>query len=124
MAEALTQADGLTTQAARILGCGVRTVQRYLKRFPDLHEIRDDVVSTMLDEAEGGLGEAVRKGDPWAIRFVLRTLGKNRGYTYREELTGADGAPLPGAVLILPDNGRKKLPARNPGGGESGGKGE
>ncbi len=34
----------------------------------------------LLDIAESGLREAVAKKKSWAIRFVLCTLGKDRGY--------------------------------------------
>ena len=38
-----------------------------------------------MDTAEDRLGLAVEAGAPWAITFVLRTIGKDRGYVERSE---------------------------------------
>ncbi len=33
-----------------------------------------------LDEADFQLQNAVKNGEPWAVQFTLRTLGRDRGY--------------------------------------------
>ena len=45
----------------------------------------------LVDIAEIRLRVAINNGEPWAIALVLKTMGKNRGYTERHEITGADG---------------------------------
>jgi hypothetical protein len=47
-----------------------------------------------LDRTESKLLLAIKAGEPWAIKFMLSTKGKHRGYTERMEVTGADGAPV------------------------------
>jgi hypothetical protein len=55
---------------------------------------------------------AVRRGEPWAVCFTLKCLGKDRGYVERQERTGAGGQPLvPGRepLLILSGNKEKYI---------------
>jgi len=49
---------------------------------------------SLVDRAESKLMEAVDKGELKAVLFVLETMGKERGWTKRTEVTGADGAAL------------------------------
>jgi len=44
--------------------------------------------------AETGLYKAIREGKDWAIKYILSTKGKSRGYVERQEVTGADGKPM------------------------------
>jgi hypothetical protein len=37
----------------------------------------------LLDEAESQLGAAVRRGEGWAVCFLLKTRGRERGYVER-----------------------------------------
>ena len=53
-----------------------------------------------LDFAESKLDENIEKGKEASIFFLLKTLGKDRGYTDRQEITGADGAPIRHIVEI------------------------
>jgi hypothetical protein len=45
----------------------------------------------MLDNAETALYDDALNGNTTALIFFLKTQGKSRGYTERQELTGADG---------------------------------
>jgi hypothetical protein len=38
--------------------------------------------------AEARLGEAVARGEPWAVTFALKTVGKDRGYVEKVEHGG------------------------------------
>lgn len=49
---------------------------------------------TVLDVAESKLLTAINKGEMKPIMFYLRTKGKRRGYSERQEITGADGKPV------------------------------
>jgi len=46
--------------------------------------------------AETGLYKAIREGKDWAIKYILSTKGKSRGYVERQEVTGANG----GAIIV------------------------
>jgi hypothetical protein len=40
----------------------------------------------LVDIAEGHFSDAVVSGDPWAVKMALSTLGKDRGYTSKQEI--------------------------------------
>ncbi len=48
---------------------------------------------------------AVNKGQPWAVSLVLKTLGKERGYVERGEITGKGGEP----IIARPDFSKLSL---------------
>jgi len=79
--EAIKGTGGVVSEVAERLGCGRSTVYRYVYRYPSVYEALEDECGELLDIAEGGLFDRVQKGDLKAIMFVLKTLGKNRGYT-------------------------------------------
>lgn len=89
--DALMKAKGLVSVAARQLGCDAKTVRRYIERHPTVAQAKVEARESILDMAEGRLFQAIDKGEPWAISSILRTLGKERGYVERSELTGKDG---------------------------------
>jgi hypothetical protein len=87
---------GVKTVVARRLGCSWDTVDRYAKRYTTVQQALDTERELLIDMAEVKLGERVMMGEWPAIQFVLKTLGKERGYTERQEITGAEG----GAMII------------------------
>lgn len=70
--------------------------QRALSKPDELN----DIVESRLDDAESVMFDLLDSDDKRikfeAARFILLTQGKSRGYTTRQELTGADG----GAVQV------------------------
>lgn len=113
VAEALQKSGGVPAAAAKLLKCDWHTVMRYLSKYPELEALRVDAREQKLDLAEDQLIKAMEKGEPWAVKFFLLTQGKDRGYSERREMTGANGTPLgrPGQVVVIqvPDNGRREI---------------
>lgn len=91
---ALRESAGLQYIAASKLKCAPSTVTNYVKRNKHLQRVVEECREGTLDLAEGKILEKIRDGDTTAIIFFLKTKGKNRGYTERQELSGADGKPL------------------------------
>ena len=94
MRKALIASGGVQLGAARILKCDRDTVANYINRYPDLLEDVQRARDEMIDEAELGLRDAVLLKDDWAIKYILSTLGKDRGYSQRVESTGKDGGAI------------------------------
>ena len=92
--EAIEHSNGLLAAAARELGISRRTVYNYVTKYPTIAKALEDARETNLDYAEGQLMKAVKAGNVTAIMFLLKTVGKSRGYVDRQEVTGADGGPL------------------------------
>lgn len=103
--KAIEGSKGIKTAIAQRLNCTRQTVDNYLDRFPDLKALVSDERDSIIDLAEVKLLQAVNNNDMRAILFVLETIGKDRGWTKRTEITGADG----GAVLELPPEALRLL---------------
>jgi len=99
---ALRESRGLVAPAARSLGCDWGTVSRYAKRYAKVASVLEEARETLLDEAEGSLRTLVRAFDGESIRFLLRTVGRHRGYIDRREITGPGGNPVDIRVEFLP----------------------
>ena len=91
---ALRACGGGVYLAARKLNCTPTNIYKRIAKDPKIREAHDAIRNEMVDLAEAGLRKAVRKGDVTAMIWVTKTLGKGRGYTERQELTGPDGEPL------------------------------
>ena len=92
--DALAECKGMISPAARYLGCGRRTIQRYMKEYPEIAEAIEDANEEVNDIAELKLLDAIKRGEAWAICFRLKTKAKHRGYIEKAELTGTNGAPV------------------------------
>ena len=86
VSDALTATRGLIHLAAQRLGCNPQTIMNYCKRFPTVEQAKHDARNAVLDLAEAKLFLAVQRGDPWAIAFALKTIGRSRGYGERLDL--------------------------------------
>jgi len=85
--EAAKATGGNKSAAARQLNCDRQTVQNYCNRYPTVNRAFEQERQAMVDWAESGLREAViTRKEPWAIKFTLSTLGKDRGYTERRDM--------------------------------------
>lgn len=60
----------------------------------------DMALDGLLDDPEKGAKVIQHK----ATEFVLKTQGKDLGYSERTELTGKDGKDLPTPIIQLPNN--------------------
>ena len=91
---ALMKSGGVYSEMSTLLGRNRTKVKAFVEANPDMKEIRDDLQEHLLDKVEAGQFNTALMGDGQAQRFLLTTLGKNRGYSTRVEATGADGAAM------------------------------
>src|ERR1043165_7762718 len=92
VAQAIRQTKGMLYLAAKRLGCSYQTVLNYCDRYKLVEEVRQAQRGEMVDLAEIKLYQSIQKGEAWGIAFCLKTLGKDRGFVERQEVTGKDGA--------------------------------
>ena len=90
---ALEKTHGMVYLAAESLGCAPVTIYRRAEKDKKVQGVIDDQRGKLIDKAELKLEQAVMAGEPWAVTLTLKSLGKNRGYVERQEVTGADGSP-------------------------------
>lgn len=82
-------------------------VLKRVKEDPELTATLHESRESLVDEAQTKLGEAVREGSAWAVKFVLETWGKSRGFTKQLEVAEQSTTKLQ-VVIYLPDNGRRR----------------
>ena len=92
--KALEEKKGMIYLAAKLIGCHPDTIFKRARRSKAIQAAIDSARGVMLDNAETKLDTAINNGESWAIAFALRTIGRNRGYVERQEVSGADGGPL------------------------------
>ena len=91
VADALRMTKGMVYLAAKRLGCEPSTIWNYCQRYPSVQAAKDAERGEMVDTAELKLWQSIQNGEPWGIAFCLKTIGKDRGYVERQEVTGQDG---------------------------------
>ncbi len=100
--------QGILSQVAREMGVTLPTIYNYRDKYKSVAaaiiSARDTFDVELVDEGEIKLREAVRNGEAWAVKYVLSTKGKRRGYVERQEITGADNEPLKIVIEYADDN--------------------
>jgi transposase-like protein len=101
---ALEANAGMISRAARKLGVGNETLRSRIRKSSVLQEARDRIRKDMVDLAEDNLITVLRspkhKDHYRATEFLLRTLGRDRGYGDQMELNvGKDEKRV---MLVLP----------------------
>jgi hypothetical protein len=84
--QAINEASGLITVAARRLGCSRQAIYDAAKKYNSVAEAIQDNREKIIDLAEGKLYAKINEGDITSIIFLLKTLGKKRGYIERQEV--------------------------------------
>lgn len=89
--EALERAHGQIYIAAEVLGCSHVTIYRRAKKSKAVQKTIEKYRGQLCDKAVLALEKAVMGGEQWAVTFTLARLGKDRGFSERQEITGAEG---------------------------------
>lgn len=92
--EALREARGNLSACARKLELKRRALSDRVYSTPELKEVMEEARNGIIDAAEENIYLAVEAKDLEASKFVLRTIGKTRGYTYGTEISGDPERPL------------------------------
>ena len=105
IAAALRATGGVVAHAAKKLKLDVRTLNRHVARHPELHELLDQLREDMLDQAQSRIAAIIRKPShpdhAKVAMFILRTLGRKRGFVERHELVGPkEGDTTAGPVKV------------------------
>ena len=81
--------------AAKLLGYQRHQIKNYISKSAFLSTVLENEDETLVDDSKRIFASQIReKGSPYAAAFILKTLGKNRGFTTRVEQTGRDGGPV------------------------------
>lgn len=94
MQKAIKDSMGLVSVVARRLGISRTQVYRLRDKWPEMVDWISDEREALKDLAESKLAANVKDGKEASIFFLLKTLGKDRGFIERSEITGKDGEPI------------------------------
>ena len=83
--EALTLSLGNITRACESVRASRDTFYKYVKNDPDFANHVEECRERRIDFAEDKLNMLINEGNPTAILFLLKTLGKKRGYVEKQE---------------------------------------
>lgn len=83
--------NGNLSEVARALGTSRTTLYAFINSHPTCKRAMEDVREGVIDNVEHVLHKKALEGEAWAVCFFLKTQAKHRGYTERQEVTGADG---------------------------------
>jgi len=78
--DALIASNGILSRAAKQLGCSRSTITDWLDKHPDLDRELQDIKESYVDLAEGSLLTQVAEKNTQATIFLLRSLGRKRGW--------------------------------------------
>lgn len=96
---ALRHARGMVTAAARALGCNRQVIYNYKAKYPQIDDVLTEARELQLDTTELALFRAIDNGESWAITLYLKTQGRSRGYTQKQD-KGLDALTLEQQVLL------------------------
>jgi len=92
--EACKDSAGIKAIVAKKLGCDRATICRYAKRYKTVRDALEQADEAATDMAEAAALKRIQ-AEYWpAIKYRLSTKGKDRGYTERQEITGAEGGEV------------------------------
>jgi hypothetical protein len=94
VAAAIYKTGGVYAHMAYLLGRRRNAIREYVIANPDLMDMVAEVRETAIDLVENNVLQQAVNGDAQQGRFILQTLGKDRGYSSRSETTGKDGGPI------------------------------
>ena len=98
---AILATRGNFTEMGSLLGRRRNAVRDFVLANLDVKDVLDEIRECFLDEAEEKHNALAQAEDGPALRFILGTLGKDRGYTSRVEQTGRDGAAIQIQAITL-----------------------
>jgi len=106
---ALLRYKGLQYLSADYLGITRADLAARLEADNHLQEIALDQRGKLLDKAESKLMDAIENGEKWAITLALKTIGRERGYIERQEISNIHQVRLQIVEEIVDINGSSQI---------------
>lgn len=92
--QCLRETSGIVQYACEKAGISRTTYYNWYDDDDAFRERVDEINELQIDVAEAALLKKIKAEDTTAIIFYLKTKGRDRGYTERREITGANGEPV------------------------------
>lgn len=88
---ALRATHGNILMSAQALGCDRNTIYARIAQSPHLQQVKEESRETVIDIAESNIHKAVESGDISASKYILGTIGRNRGYIEKHDVEVSGG---------------------------------
>jgi len=93
--KAVENSGGYVSLIAERIGCSYKSIYNWIEKDEDVAEALKRERIKQVDHAEGKLQSLIKKENPTAIIFYLKTQGKDRGYyEHRTQDITSSGQPL------------------------------
>ena len=89
--KAIPNTGGIITKIAERVGCAWHTAKKYIEQYPTIQQAYQNECERVLDIAESALIKSITEQEAWAVKYMLSTKGKKRGYVERQELDHSGG---------------------------------
>ena len=83
---ALDGTGGIMLSIAKNLGVTRQSVYEFCNKNPDMMQLRRNEEEKIVDIAENGLFTQAKDKQQWAVKYLLATKGKKRGYVEKSEV--------------------------------------
>ena len=83
--KAIPGSGGIITVIADRVGCDWATAKRYITNYSTVEQAYNNERNRIVDLAETKIISAINEGDIQTVKWYLSTIGKERGYTERQE---------------------------------------
>lgn len=98
---ALRLARGSISDAAELLKLERPILARKVQATPSLEKVMRDIREQKLDDAEKALDALVLEKNPTAVTFMLKTLGRDRGYSDKTTIEHEMGEGAKSAAALI-----------------------
>lgn len=84
--KAVVGTGGIMLNIASKLGVTRMAVYNFCHKHPEMMELRRQEEEKILDIAENSLFSQAKNEEQWAVKYLLATKGKRRGYVEKSEV--------------------------------------
>ena len=92
--KAIKGSGGIINTIAKRLDCDWHTAKKYINKWDKTIAAFDDERESILDMAEGVIYTSIRGGNSQDAKWILSTLGKNRGFSEKHEIEHSGGVVI------------------------------
>lgn len=101
MLVALEKTLGVISEACRLAKISRETHYRWLREDEEYKKDSEATKDLAIEFAETALHKQIANGNPASTIFLLKTLGKKKGYVERLETTGPDGSAIKHENVVI-----------------------
>ena len=91
---AIKSSGGIITTISNRIGCEWHTAKNLVNRWESTKQAYKDERETILDMSESTLLKSIKDGDTQSAKWMLSTLGRERGFNDRLEIVGSGGESI------------------------------